>query len=53
METYQFLIFLTLVVLTWRLFKLEKCIQKMEDLIDEACNEMEDENDETQKTETN
>ena len=53
METYQFLIFLTLVILTWRLYKLEKRIRKIEYLIDEACDEMEDENDETQKTETN
>lgn len=50
METYQFLIFLALVILTWRLFKLEKRVRKIEDLIDEACDEMEEEENENKKT---
>ena len=51
MELWQLLILLAVMILSWRLFKLEKRVRKIEDLIDEACDEMEDKNNETQKAE--
>lgn len=49
MELWQLLIFLVVIILTARLFKLEKRVRKIEDLIDEACDEMEEEENAKEK----